>query len=231
MVTKVKDRPYFFLSSVLVAYLPDTSNCLWVALLWWQRSRDDPWPLLPSLLPLIVCLSIFCNCFFLYLFLSFFFCIASYLTRSAGRVSSQRSDWFNRNRSSMVDAKSIYGTGSSSAHAYYVTKSGPAQPIRLVRFWPDQYLWEKGGVTTSVLTLWCMRKRRRIYTYRFRPTSTHTRVNWVFALDHWVGVVVSIKLGLTKENVLPPGLKMAYYIHSVYITCWKKWRLGEVNIF
>ena len=28
----------------------------------------------------------------------------------------------------------------------------------------------------------------------------------MFALDHGVGVVVSIKFGLTKENVLPPGL-------------------------
>ena len=39
-----------------------------------------------------------------------------------------------------------------------------------------------------------MRKRRR----------TRTRVNLMFALDHGVGVVMSF--GLTKENVLPPGL-------------------------
>ena len=57
----------------------------------------------------------------------------------------------------------------------------------------------KGGrdkLFTSAIVSVSMRKCRR----------THTRVNRVFALDHRVGVVVSIKLGLTKENVLPPGL-------------------------
>ena len=69
----------------------------------------------PSLLSFQFFVIVFYTCF------CPFFCIASYLiTRSAGRVKDRTDSigtW-----SSMVDEKSIYGTGSSSAHAYYVTK-------------------------------------------------------------------------------------------------------------
>ena len=55
MITKVKDRPYFFV--IITRLLKDNLRCLVNKLskLRTKRSRDDPWPLLPSLLPLFVC--------------------------------------------------------------------------------------------------------------------------------------------------------------------------------
>ena len=56
---------------------------------------------------------------FLYLFLSFF--LYSYIDQQEEFKVKDRTDLIGTG-SSMVDVKSIYGTGSSSAHAYYVTK-------------------------------------------------------------------------------------------------------------
>ena len=61
---------------------------------------------------------------------------------------------------------------------------------------------------TNAITSVSMRKRRR----------THTRANRMFVLDHGVGVVVSIKFRLTKENVLPPGLVHAC-VHECTCVC------------